>query len=331
MLSNRIISLLFVLVFGSFLFYYFHQTNWQAVCREVTDFGAYFFVILCTCGCSYLCATIAWRELLYSRDERNENSFFTNIFTLFNLRLLGETISLITPANVVGGELFKLSLLRSEENREAKIASSLLMSRMILIAAFIFIAVFTLWSFIGRLSPSAIWGCSMSIVAFLIASIYVFKYIGSVGLYIFSPIFGEEKVHGWIEYWYTAFVKMQQTWHSSPRECWIAFVFSLLHWIFGAVEFYVILSVLDVPIDFFDAMVFEYGLVLFKSLGAFVPLQLGVEEYGNMTMLQLLNITSGHIWLTVSVIRRARQLSFISLSVFIYFIYKSIPKWKYYL
>ncbi len=44
--------------------------------------------------------------------------------------------------------------------------------------------------------------------------------------------------------------------------------------------------------------------MLFKAAGAIVPGQIGVEEYGNKVMLDVIGIVSNEIWLVVTLIRR---------------------------
>lgn len=50
------------------------------------------------------------------------------------------------------------------------------------------------------------------------------------------------------------------------------------------------------------------GVIVFKTVGAIVPGQIGVEEYGNKVMLDAIGIVSNEIWLVVTLMRRGRQL-----------------------
>lgn len=62
------------------------------------------------------------------------------------------------------------------------------------------------------------------------------------------------------------------------------------------------------------------GVILFKSAGAFVPAQIGVEEYGNKIMLAAIGLPETEIWVSASILRRARQLFWIFLGLTIYFV-----------
>jgi len=63
-----------------------------------------------------------------------------------------------------------------------------------------------------------------------------------------------------------------------------------------------------------DAVAVEMGVTLFKSLGAIIPGQIGVEEYGNKVMLDVIGIASNEVWFVVSLVRRARQLFWLAIA-----------------
>jgi len=105
-----------------------------------------------------------------------------------------------------------------------------------------------------------------------------------------------------------------------------ALVISALHWVCGAGEIFIILWHFGADVSLMEAVSMEMGILGFKSAGAFVPGQIGVEEYANKVMLGLVGIASNEIWLTVSVLRRVKQLFWLAaaglLSIPIYKKYK---------
>ena len=68
------------------------------------------------------------------------------------------------------------------------------------------------------------------------------------------------------------------------------------------------------------------GVIIFKSAGAFVPGQLGVEELGNKMMLQIIGIATGSVWISTSILRRARQLFWITVGFILYLLIKKDHK-----
>ncbi len=65
-------------------------------------------------------------------------------------------------------------------------------------------------------------------------------------------------------------------------------------------------------------IVIYLGVVFFKAAGAFIPGQIGAEEYGNKMMLLAIGIPDAEIW--ISILRRARQLVWIAFGIVVYFL-----------
>lgn len=99
------------------------------------------------------------------------------------------------------------------------------------------------------------------------------------------------------------------------------FLLSASQWFFGALEFFIILRMLAIPVGYPDALAIEMGVIFFKTIGAVVPGQIGIEEYGNKVMLETIGVQSNEIWLVVTLMRRARQLFWLGIAgIFIFFI-----------
>jgi len=121
-------------------------------------------------------------------------------------------------------------------------------------------------------------------------------------------------------------LEMSHFYHEHQSNLFWAFIYSALHWCVGALEFYLIFWFLDVPIAYEHALFIELGVMIFKSLGSFVPGQIGVEEYGNLFMLNLLSYESAELWLAISLLRRGRQVFWLLISVLMSFVFFRKPK-----
>jgi hypothetical protein len=102
--------------------------------------------------------------------------------------------------------------------------------------------------------------------------------------------------------------------HSKGR-FFLAYVCSVLHRFPEVIEYYVIFHFLSIDATLLSCVAVSVGVTVFKALGSFIPGQLGVEEYGNKVMLDFISIPGGATWLSVSIIRRARQVIWIILGV----------------
>jgi hypothetical protein len=82
---------------------------------------------------------------------------------------------------------------------------------------------------------------------------------------------------------------------------------------------------LDINVNIIQAILVDMGVVFFKAAGAFVPGQIGFEEYGNKVMLAAIGVVGAEIWITASILRRTRQLFWIFFGLLVYlFMFK---KW----
>ena len=88
----------------------------------------------------------------------------------------------------------------------------------------------------------------------------------------------------------------------------------------GSLEFYFILILLGIKTTVFSTLLVDMGVVVIKSIGAFVPGQIGIEEYGNKIMLTMIGVTGATVWVTASILRRSRQLFWMVTSAVMYFV-----------
>lgn len=133
---------------------------------------------------------------------------------------------------------------------------------------------------------------------------------------------------GFLEFYQKIRVFLRELWQElrvfyreNRRAMFLSFLFCSLHWIVGSLEFYFILLFLGVKTTIAKALLVDMGVIVFKTAGGFIPGQIGVEEYGNKVMLAIIGIAGNTIWITASVLRRARQLCWIVLSFLVYFFY----------
>ncbi|MEO6758714.1 MAG: lysylphosphatidylglycerol synthase domain-containing protein, partial [Saprospiraceae bacterium] len=107
---------------------------------------------------------------------------------------------------------------------------------------------------------------------------------------------------------------------NNKKDLLLASVLFAIHWILGGMEFYFILRFLGLPATLTQGILVDMGVVFFKAAGAFVPGQIGIEEYGNKVMLAMVGMVGAHVWIAASILRRARQLFWIAFGLVVYFI-----------
>lgn len=266
-----------------------------------------FLIIILTPGIGYLLATLAWRYCLPNQDQ------LPNVFRLFMIRHLGESLALINPTNIIAGESSKAVLLKKAGINYNDGIVSLVLSRTLIILSHVLLLIGVSWHLFSALgeSQSLLFQIGLLVVS-LLALLVLFYALTSSKLWLYQAFAQMAKMVKWFEKIAikikTINEEMSLFYHQHQSNLIIAFLLSALHWCIGALEFYLIFWFLDVPISYEYALFIELGVMIFKSLGSFVPGQIGVEEYGNLFMLNMLSYESAELWLAISLIRRGRQV-----------------------
>jgi uncharacterized protein (TIRG00374 family) len=309
--------LLVVIILASFAFF-IRATDLDKVQSSMLEVGFNFFWLIATTTLAYLLGTIGWKYCM------GESGKHLNLMDLFLIRHVGETVSVINPTSVVGGEAMKVYLLRDKGIDRKTVIHSVLLSRAIMVLTqfglFFGVAVFMVgnnFSFNGYLSLWQWLGPLLTILAliWLLRQNWI------------RQAFWATRPGAWLDvrtqaartYVKELWIELVQFSKFNQRSLALACLFFTLHWFFGAMEFYLILKFLGLPISVLQAIFVDMGVVFFKVAGAFVPGQIGVEEYGNKIMLSAIGLPGTDVWITVSVLRRARQLFWILFGLGTYF------------
>jgi len=283
--------------------------------------GYHFGYILLTTFLAYWSATVGWRYC-FEDEIRTPGSG-----ALFVIRHIGEMVSLVNPASVVGGEATKIYLLKNRGIDAASSMTSVLLSRLLMAITqvLLFLVTTALVIFNNREFFANLPSLQLSVMPVLIAmlAVIVCLILWRNRLYLFQKMqiptlrthlnarFDLEKV----------FTDFRQFFKTNQKGMFLASLFFLIHWIIGSLEIYLILYFLGIKAGFAEVIFVDMGIVIFKSAGAFVPGQIGVEELGNKVMLGLIGIPDDSVWITVSVLRRARQLFWICFGGIIYLLF----------
>lgn len=271
---------------------------------------------------AYLSATLAWRLCM------GEDGAKTGMLHLFMIRHVGEMLSVFNPTSVIAGETLKANYLAKNGVENKQSISSILLSRiLIILSALLLIILSALYLVLGVVGDNQ--GLPIIILALMVVSGFGYllaRFLLHSKLYLYKVALRLEKRFGdkYIsDKLIAAVLEINQEAYvfysnNKSRFFW-AFMLSLLHWILGAAEFYLILKVLGLDISVINAIAIEMGVILFKTVGAIVPGQVGVEEYANKVMLEAVGIAGNEVWLVVSIMRRARQLFWVGVAGVFYF------------
>ncbi|RZK82398.1 MAG: hypothetical protein EOO92_01910 [Pedobacter sp.] len=277
------------------LFFFIRATDLATVLALVQKIGYRFVVLLLCTFVAYVFGTLSWQFSLGAYWKT------FSIGRLFLIRHLGETVGMLNPASVVGGDAFKAVMLGKYEIPEKNIVWSMLFSRGIMVISqlllFFAMVLILLFQHPAFASYHSIAGRNAGFYALISVRWRLFRNKLSKLLMELPLLIRENK-----------------------RMLSFSVLFALLHWVFGGLEFYFILKFLGLKVTIVQALLVDLGVVLFKAAGAFIPGQLGIEEYGNKIMLMVIGLPQEEVWVTASILRRARQLFWIAIGIITYFI-----------
>lgn len=294
------------------------NTDFKLVWQEISKIGFRFVYILASTFAAYLLGTMAWWVCF--GDERKR----IGILQLFVVRQVGETVGLYNPSSIVGGDLLKDQLLKPSGISPKVSAESIVVSRITVVLSqillFIIAGTWLLLYTKGNLPYYAYYALLFAILILFFVKLFLFVVLNRKA--------GTKKVVTAdinASFWRKIFLKAklllleaQLFYQEKPLRFWQSYMFSLLHWVVGSIEFYLILLFLGFDIRIMHGILLDMGVIVVKSLGAFVPGQLGIEELGNKLVLTAVGIQATSVWLAVSILRRTRQLFWIVIGFFCY-------------
>lgn len=316
---KRLKAFIGVLILG-FLIFFLTQINVVEALLIAKEIGFGFVWILLVSFIAYWFGMLAWKVLL--------KSSFIKSWPLFRIKHIGEMLSLINPTSIVAGDGIKYYFLKKRHSNPTELLSSILISRVLIITSFVLLSNLTLLLYFFSLEGQyRIVLIPVLIITLLIA--WLISQMTSDKLLLAEfykkafrdrlKFFYHRKVHA-------SLLRLNRSisnyYKKDKNLLLISGIYSLLHWLFGALEYFVILKLLHFDISFLDALFLECGVMLIKNMLLFIPGQIGVEELANKMFLNVIGVPDPSLWVSVSIIRRVRQIFWLAVGVLFYFQWK---------
>lgn len=297
------------------LTYLVHTTNIDAIRSQLSTIGNRFCLLLFVTLGAMMSGTLGWANCINSVHQK------IPFYRLFFIRLIGENIAFINPTGFLGGDAYKAYQLQKEGVAWREASSSIFISRSIML-----ISQISLFLLVGLIFMIMTGYQYLIFKILIIAAIFIYicffvytilyRILTKCHLLKFRrfqkfliPHLKEIKS---TKKYVLAYLKHDR------KMFFMALTWSTLNWIIGSFEMLLILSYLGFTVSYLDALLVDQGILVLKSFGGFIPGQVGIEEYSNKIMLSSLGLTSVSLWISVSVLRRARQLFWLLLGLLCY-------------
>ena len=256
-----------------------------------------------------LCDAKGWSRLI-------PDSAYTQPIPLwyFSLsRIAGESVNNLTPTASIGGEAFKVYLLRMRGiSADVGMASVVAAKTALTVAQVVFILL-GLPFFLFRFG----WGLhSWWVVGIVMAAAYGFVVVlirwQRQGLMEKAVQVLQRGLPNWhaLQRWEAGArqidAQLLQLYDSNPRAFLVATAYHFVGWLLGAVEILVIFFLIGIQVDMIDALVIESMVQPVTAAALFIPGALGVREAGGVFLSRMLGIDTG-AGLALMVLKRARE------------------------
>lgn len=318
-MNRKILKYCIVGVILISLLFFISMTDLKEVQIQIQKIGFGFFWLLSASFFAYASGSLSWKYCF------NDTHIIT-LHRLFYIRTVGELITLFNPSNIVAGEASKFYLLKNVSLSKEDKLDSIILSRIVLMSSQIVLAVFCCFWLSYYYSSSIFFMCGSIILILVLLIIlgltngrHVLKLLGRSRFRFLRICYIQlHNIQG----------RLGLFIDNHKARLGLSFQWATVHWLCGALEIYLILYYLGLDPLIMHCITVDTGVVVIKSVMGFIPGQIGVEELSNKWLLSLVGIQGASVWITVSILRRAKQLIWICISTIFYFIDEYLVKQK---
>lgn len=308
-MNNKIIKRLryvFLIVGGILLAFLIHKIGLDTIVANIRDVGWWFVPIFCMGSGWYLLYTVAWRQFLGRLDGN------ISLWELFRIKITGEAVNTLTPANFLGGDPMRVYLLKKNFPATGGAASVVVDRTLHSVAILTIILTGIIAAFLtfDKLPPNIQYGVPivMLVAVAFMAFILIHQHKGFFSLLMticrrlhIKRSFTERT----IERFEKLDAQIIDFYEISHKGFWLALVCHIVGRFLGVIEVYAIGRVVSDDFTLFAALVLTALSPIVNAVFAFVPGALGVMEGAYGGVLYLLGIDPS-IGITIQIAKRLR-------------------------
>jgi len=299
---------LILLLIASFFFYgMLKQVGWENLEHYFHRVGYAGLLLLVPYGIMNLLSALAWQVLIV------DSTAPVSLGRLFLLRLAGESLNQLTPMASLGGEPFKALRLKASGIPWQQATASLIIHKGLMVMSlvlyiFLSLALVPFVMPVGGFRLGLLLACAVILtgagVAFVVLQhrnpcVLLIRLLERWGK---CPAFLKARK----EELASLDAAMAGFYNRYPGKSALAFLFLFLNWLVQGVEVYLIFHLLGQSVEWQLALCLDALAMLFTALGFMIPVQLGVQDGGNV-LLALGFRLGAAVGLAFSILRRIRE------------------------
>jgi uncharacterized protein (TIRG00374 family) len=319
----KLFKIIFLLLGLLLLGWVIDSTNLIETWDLVRQIGYGFILVLAIYLIAFVFDSLAWQLTILSAPLTSRWLYY-----LFEIKLAGEAFNNILPAASIGGEPIKALLLKNLHNinYNESIASLILVRTINTIALILFLTVgfiLILESDILEIKYYSIAGTGL---ATLISLIFLFFTIQRFKLTsVISKALSRQRGFGWLSNFLhhinSVDEKLVIFYTAQHGRAAISFALAFCNWVLGVGEIMITMHFLGHPVTLTDAWIIEAIAQLVRAATFFIPASIGAQE-GAFLVIGSAVTGSPTLGLSMAIIRRAREIIWISWGVIAFYKHK---------
>lgn len=297
------------------------KIGYSALKENLVHFGAMpalFLIVLYSLA--QFCFTAAWLWVIEDPEKK------LGFWKLFPSYLAGDALNMTIPSGNLAGEPVKILLIRDWIAVSSAIASVTIYKLADFFSMTLFLLIGWLVHF-GFFSLPLAWQIGGGIVAGGMLAVCLLLYLLQARGFYHPASRWLEKIG--LGHWIIGKLEaaqfidetIQDYFQNQKSKFFVSTFFNFLAWFGGVLEIMVFQSLFGLPVSFASALTIETFSLFINNVTFFVPARLGVIEGGRILLFSALGYPTS-AGLTYSIIRRIRELVWISGGLMILFIKK---------
>jgi len=309
-------SIFFIAV--AFFIWIIAKSNPSLIWQQIVSLRWKILVVILAYLIIYFFDTLGWRWAF------KKSTKLPGLFRLFLARQAGEALNYTTPTAYLGGEPIKALVLKKRYgvNLVDGLSSVVIAKTALFLSKVIFLLIGIILS-LRLLKLDSV-----------VATSILWTFIGIVGLFLFF-IFLQRKGLFKLGFKLARGLKLSNAFEDKKARLeeldenianfyikdkvrfFGSFIFHLLGWFAGAIEVYIILYFLGIPVNWPTAFMIEVFFKTANSAFFFVPAALGVQEGAGYVVLSALGL-GGVVGVALSIVKRIREIFWAGIGLLIF-------------
>jgi len=285
------------------------------ILANIRELGWYFLPILCISGLGYILYTAAWMQFLRRLSDG------IGFLDLFRIKIAGEAVNTMTPANFIGGDPMRIYLLK-KDFPVSEGAASVVVDRTLHSAATLFtilLGIVVAFLTFDHLSSNIKFGVPIVLIISCAFMIFVLFHQrrGFFGLLLNlcrRLKIKREFSEGTVRRFMALDGHIVDFYESNHRGFLIALTYHIVGRLLGVAEIYAIGRVVSDDFTFFAALMLAALAPMINAVFTFIPGAIGVMEGAYSGMLYLMHLDPA-VGITIQIAKRLRATFWIFLGL----------------